>query len=354
VAKTADPALPKPPSAPDADESAVRPSWRHRHPRLTGLILPTVGAVLVLGGVFGAGAALGWTAASTALLPSAAETATAAPVPSAQGYDSSVLMPDVRGLDPNDAEQVLADAGIRVAIVSVTTRPAAGPSGVVIAQTPAFGAPSPASVSLVVSAPAAVPVAVGHDAADVLKELSDLGAQVKRIAVYVPGAAAGTVTAIDPATGSPLPEIVSITVTAAPATVALSTLSIDGDCGASSSASVDGTTVANAVTCSSSSGGSTGSWSLRKLVGDIVGTVGISDSSDSGSTATVQFIADGTVIGSYSVTRGAPVSFTLPTSGVSTLVVRSQSTTSGSSPDIVLGGFTGRGSTADIATLTTK
>jgi PASTA domain len=303
-------------------------------------------------GLFGGGFATGWITSNNVVTSATREhVSVPTSAPSIAGYDASVYMPDVRGLSPDDAQQVLADAGIDVATVTVTKRPAAGPSGIVIAQVPAFGAPSPATVSLMVSAPATVPTAVGQGAADVIKKLTDLGAQVQRVDVFVPDATVGMVTAISPAAGAALPAVVTLTVTAAPAVVNLATLSISGDCDETGSATMGGKTWTKAVSCDSSSSGDSATWSVNNVAGEVTGTVGISDSESSGSSATVQILGDGRVLGSYNLTSGTPVEFTLKTPGVTTLTVVCSSP-SGTSPAIIVGDFSALGSSAGIKTLT--
>ncbi len=347
-------AEPKPKSVPpqsgDGDQPPRASSRsRGRLPRW----IPLAGiAVIAAVGLFGGGFATGWITSNT-VVTSASKEHVSVPTsaPSIAGYDASVYMPDVRGLAPDDAQQVLADAGIDVATVTVTKRPAAGPSGIVIAQVPAFGAPSPATVSLIVSAPATVPTAVGQGAADVIKKLSDLGAQVQRVDVFVPDATVGTVTAISPSAGAALPAVVTLTVTAAPAVVNLATLSISGDCDETDSATMGGKTWTKAVSCDSSSSGDSGTWSINTAAGEVTGTLGISDSESSGASATVQIIGDGRVLGNYNLTSGTPVEFTLKTPGVTTLTIVASSP-SGTSPAIIVGDFSALGSSASIATLT--
>ena len=303
-------------------------------------------------GLLAIGFTTGWIASNSFTLktsPSAAETpAVNQPIP---GFDASTFMPDVRGITPDVAEQVLADAGIDVATVTKTTRAAAGQSGLVIAQTPAFGAGDPAVVSLIVSSPASVPNVIGQNATEAITLLNTFGGQIDRQPVYIPGAALGKVTTIDPAAGSPLPGIVTIRVTAAPATLNLATRDIDGSCSHASSIRMNGKDWTDAVSCRSSGTGMVAEWLLDKRVEDVTGTLGIVDSAGSGASAVVQIFADGKVIGTYPVAYGTSVPFTVTTRGAITLTLQTQST-SGDTPDVVVGDFTARGSAAEIATLT--
>lgn len=323
-------------------------------------VLATAGiALLVIVGIFGAGFATGWIVSGNIDLSQVAASHPAAtPAPTIAGFGSSTLMPDVRGLAPDSAKQVLADAGIDVATVTLAVQPAAGQSGIVIAQTPAFGASAPPTVTLVVSAATVVPSVVGQPVTTAIGQLTKLGAQIKRNSVYVPGAAIGDVVAIDPAPGAALPDIVILRVTAPPATATFASLPASGNCRRSSSIRMNGKDWTDAVLCSVSSILQTGEWSLNKEVDEITGTLGLADSSGTGSSVSpqpvsVQIVADGVVIGTYTVGSGSPTSFTLTTSGRATLALRNQSV-SGGSADLVIGDFSARGSSAAITSLTTQ
>ena len=322
-------------------------------------VLALVGvAVLTVVGIFGVGFATGWIVSGNIDLSHVSASHRAAtPAPTIAGFGSSILMPDVRGLAPDAAKQVLADAGIDVATVMLAVQPAAGQSGIVIAQTPAFGAAAPPTVALVVSAATVVPSVVGQPATTAIGQLTKLGAQINRVSVYVPKAAIGDVVAIDPAPGAALPDIVILSVTAPPATATFASLPASGNCRSSRSVHMNDKDWTDAVLCSVSLGVQTGEWSLNKEVDEITGTLGLADSTGSGSsvsaqTASVQIVADSVVIGTYTVGSGTPTTFTLTTTGRTTLALRNQSV-SGGSADLVIGDFTARGSSAAITSLTT-
>jgi hypothetical protein len=133
--------------------------------------------------------------------------------------------------------------------------------------------------------------------------------------------------------------------------VNLATLSISGDCDETGSATMGGKTWTKAVSCDSSSSGDSATWSVNNAAGEVTGTVGISDSESSGSSATMQILGDGRVLGSYNLTSGTPVEFTLKTPGVTTLTIVCSSP-SGTSPAIIVGDFSALGSSASIKTLT--
>jgi hypothetical protein len=337
----------------------ARPSALKRlgsHPVVTRLVRwAKIGGIALLAtiGIFGAGFATGWASSNNLVLSAPAPSFEPTAAPPVVGFAASVLMPDVRGLGPDDAQQVLADAGVDLATVELTSRPAAGPDGLIIAQSPAFGAPAPDVVTLVVSEPATVPTAVGKRATSVISALSALGAQITRESVYVPGAAIGTVTAIEPAAGASLPSIVTLQVTAAPTTLNLADLRSTGSCDSSNTEKMDGKDWFEPVVCSSSSSERLGTWALKGAVVEITGTLGLLDSADSDSSLSVQLIGDGVVLGTYEISRGDPFEFTLATAGVSKLVVRVVSL-SDDNPELVIGSFTARGSEAPMAELATS
>jgi hypothetical protein len=324
--------------------------FRRRLPRLA---LFAGAVVLAAAAVLGGGVALGWRIATDVVLagtPNPQPTVIEVPVSSG---DTGIQMPDVRGLTPDDALQVLADAGIAVELVESTTRPAAGESGVVIEQVPAFGSASPSPVELVISGPAAVPAIVGIDVDEAISQLRELGAQIVRVGVYDPDAVVDIVTVVEPAAGSPLPESVTITVTEAASAIHFANLDSDGDCGADDEITMDGRIWKPAVVCSSSTSGRTGRWSLGNAVDEVIGRVGIPDDEGPGASATVAILADGVALGTYTVVYGETQAFNFRTTGVIelTVVVTSVGDTR---PQIAFGDFVAQGSSAAIAGLTRR
>lgn len=107
---------------------------------------------LVFAGV-GLASVAGWAAANKLVVAERELPKTEIKVISLPDYsqDVSARMPDVRGLTENDARQALVDAGIPAEFVSLTERDAAGKAGLIIQQTPVFGALNPNAVTLIVS-----------------------------------------------------------------------------------------------------------------------------------------------------------------------------------------------------------
>jgi Uncharacterized protein conserved in bacteria len=236
------------------------------------------------------------------------------PVPGSLTGNS--VMPDVRGLDPETALQVLADAGVPVAGVTTTERPAAGPSGVILAQTPVFGTIDPTEVLLVVSAPAAVPEVVGLEVGEAASLLIELGARVDRIEIFDPDAEVGVVTAVDPVAGSDLPEVVRVTVTAEPGTARLSQLSFRGNCSTTSRLTMDGVQYAHGLECSASTAGRETTWQFGKAATVLEGTVGVPDDAEPGTSVGVRILGDGAELGNYTVAYGEPQHIELRVAGV--------------------------------------
>ena len=324
-----------------------------RHPLLVrGLRNTAIVAVAVVG-IYGLGFASGWVVSDNVVPASAIsdedEQATAI-VPASE---ADVRMPDVRGLTLDDAKQVLADAGVDIVIVTSSTDPAAGESGVVIAQVPAFGAGDPTEIALTISVSAPVPDVIGETATNAIAALTGLGAQVQRDQVYVPGAVPGTVLAIEPVGGAELPAIVTMRVASVPTSVALASLDSSGRCSSSRFAEMESKEWPDAVVCASNEDGLSAKWSLNAAAEEVVGTIGISDSADSLANATVQFFADGKELATFQLKYGETEEFAVPTSGMKELTVTSFSDVE-SGVDIVIGEFEARGTDKAIEALVAR
>lgn len=308
-------------------------------------------AFLAVAAIAGGGVALGWWFATSVVVAGQQNPESEivhVPVGSALG--GGTVMPDVRGLSPETAMSVLADAGVQVSLVTIDTRPAAGARDLVIEQTPVFGSVAPSEVVLIVSAPASVPDVTGLSSDDATNQLIELGARVEQNEVYVPDAELGVVRAVDPAAGSALPEKVTITVTAEPSSVFLSQLERSGSCSRASPLLMNGVTYDNGMTCQSTASGRETSWQLSKAVDVLSGTIGVPDSTDPGSTARVQVLGDGVQLAQFDVAYGASQPVELRVSGVLRLTIIT-TTTSGSGVDVGFGDFAALGGSAPIAAL---
>ena len=230
------------------------------------------------------------------------------------------IMPDVRGLDTARATQAIVDAGIPAELIEVATRPAAGVVGVIVQQTPVFGAENPTSVTILESTPAVVPVFTDRPATEIIDELQGMGASVAQTRQYVPGAVIGTVTSIVPAPGSPLPESVAIVIADSASRISLD--DIDPSTGSTSFGStqtVGSQDYDDAVTVSASPDTETVTWTFDGHVAEVTGSLGLEDDEYDDETITVVVLADGAEIARYPLAEGPPVAFSWLVAGVTTL-----------------------------------
>ncbi|WP_375405903.1 PASTA domain-containing protein [uncultured Amnibacterium sp.] len=290
---------------------------------MTGLRVGGIAALVALA-FSAAGVAGGWilatrTEASAHPVPEA----TVVRVPTYIGQDS-VSMPEVRGLSVDDAEQVLADAGIPATAVHVQHRVAAADPGTVADQRPTFGTAAPASIVLTVSDGAVVPAVIGTDADVATTQLEALGTRVQQTEGYDATQKAGAVLAVEPAAGRTLPAAVTLTVNGAPTSRYLATLrSVDGGCSTNDELVVGGDTVTSGLECGagSSTDPRSTSWLLRKAADRITGSLGIGDDADQSSSVHVRVLVDRRIAFDRTVQWGSPVALDLDTQDALRLTV---------------------------------
>lgn len=320
------------------------PGW------LTRNRLLVASRVLLVLGLLGGGILIGWAMGSDEDLVKA-EAAPPTPTTSASAEASGPVMPDVRGLDAADAQQVLADVGIAAEQVSLTDAPAAGESGLVIEQAPVYGYAIDGPVTLSVSTPAVVPKFKGRPADEVLDELDELGAQVNTTSTFLPGVPVGEIASIDPPPGSSLPETVSVTISAEPDELPLVEVSAVDDTCFTSEDSINGTTYDDLLVCSTDRSAADQAWLIARAGARLTGVVGVPDSSDPSSSMAVQVIGDGQVLASFTATYGSAQPLDVDVSGVLRLTIRYQSTTNDYG-DVGLGHLTLLGDADLLAALT--
>jgi len=251
---------------------------------------------------------------------------------------ASGAMPDLRGLGSDASKQILADSGIPVDRVEVTTRAAAGRPGIVIEQTPPFGSSDTAKVTLVVSTSAQVPVIENRSATEVISELQELGAQVIVKSRYQPDAVRDGALDVDPPVGAPIPDAVTLTVAQSPGSAYLSKLdAMESGCGTGSE-SMDGKKYENSVTCTANKPGTAkprkSVWNLAHAVDEMRATVGVPTDSMPGTRVRVEVFADGTPVAAVDAGYGQPADLYARVSGALQLtVVATALTDSGSSRD---------------------
>jgi PASTA domain/NPCBM/NEW2 domain len=268
----------------------------------------TTGGVVLLAavGVFGGGVATGWELSARRDLsqPEPKVRTVAVPQYAAAG---DVFMPDVRGMELSGARIALADAGIPEAAVAVTEQPWAGTDGVVIDQSPQFGAQKPAKITLGVSAPARIPAVMGRAQSEALSLLEGLGARVVLTRRFEPGVTAGTVLGVKPPARSAVPEEVTLTVAEAAGAVYLDQLpSVEGSC-SSGTATVNGTEHQHVLQCSAGSDSPTEvAYLLNRIASTVTGVIGVPDDGQPTARVVVEVLADGRRVARVSAGYGKP------------------------------------------------
>jgi hypothetical protein len=332
-----------------ADVGQIQPSRR-----LSWRRFAAIGLTLIVLGVFAGGFAAGW--ASRAAVGGAAGAASEVDViaaPTGAGA-IDVPLPDVRGLAAVDAQQAMADAGLSPGVITVEDTPSAQPAGTVVRQDPIGGTANAERVTLFVSVPGQVPALVGQQADDADQTLIDLGVRVQHQQVYDPSIAEGTVTALDPPAGSPLPLEVTLTVAGPASSIFVSDLdAIQGGC-SRGPAAINGTTYQDSLSCSPSSYGDdeqVTTFLLDRLTSSVEGVIGVDDESDPGLTVDVRLVGDGRVLFTGTLRYGEASTFAADTRGVLRLELRYRATSEDESGTFALGDVRAVGAPDDITTL---
>ncbi len=323
---------PSEPDQPDESESAAGPA--ERAPRRTSWLgarrtLAIAGCLLLLA-VAGGGILLGWWLASDRNLAEKSSLPSTKPGPTAGA--AALTMPDLRGIDLGSSRQILADIGVPPSSVKVTQQPAAGETGVVLTQDPVYGYDATGAINLVVSAKAEVPTIKGKQATAVLSELEQLGAQVQTISRYVPGAATGEISSIQPAPGSPLPEKVRVVIATLPGEVDLTQVeAVDGGgCYTTTEGelALNTRTFATGLTCEPYPGEATDQTYVINRGGDTVqGVLGIPNDQEPSQLVRLQVLADGKVVDTFDGKYGALTPFSVKVTGALRITLRVTSRT---------------------------
>ncbi|GAB3198059.1 hypothetical protein GCM10027261_24630 [Geodermatophilus arenarius] len=319
-------ATPWPPAQPEPPAPAGPRRWRG---------LAVGGVVLLLLGVLVLGAGIGWTTHAAVDRPDLADTTVQVVDAPTDDAGTAAEVPDVRGLALVDARQALADAGLDPAALSTVDTPSALPAGSVVRQDPVGGSPGAGPVTLYVAVSGTVPALVATDGDAAVATLTELGVAARVVRTYDPAVAEGTVLALDPPAGSPLPKELQLTVAGPPSSVFLTDLDAEGGCGIGEAAS-NGTTYGHALSCSAGSSPRRTTYLLDRLGTTVEGTVGVLDRGDAGFTGSVVVRGDGRELFRADVRFGAATPFAVPVGGVLQLTVEvvATSTTSGT---VVLG-----------------
>jgi hypothetical protein len=300
---------------PAASWARLRAVWAQRRWRI-------VGAVLVLGGLFLAGFASGWSAHTLAGVPAAPDT-TVQFVEAPSGYEAGeVVIPDVRGLAVADARQAVADAGIAVDRITVVEGPSALPAGTVTTQDPIGGSSGAGAVTLTVAVAGTMPELAGTPATAAAQTLLDLGVRAVQQQVYDPAVAEGTVLAVEPAAGSPLAPTATLTVAGPASSVFLAELDALESACSRGEISLNGQDHAHSLYCGAREREAVQVYLLDRQATLLTGVLGITDRSDPGASATVRILADGVTVFEGTATYGASAPFEARVAGALRVEIR--------------------------------
>lgn len=234
-------------------------------------------------------------------------------------------MPDVRGLTRDDAAQVLADSGFSASIIVFEDTPSGTPEGIVVSQSPQFGATVSGSIVLGVAVPATMPAVAGKTRDAAISELSDMGVAVDVTFQYSADTPLGTVIGSTPAAGEALGETATLVVATAGASATLAELaraSSGGNCRTFGEVNLGGEEYSASVACRPSSAAKPTAWQLGGKADRFTATVGISDTAEPGATGSFEVTVDGVVAASGQVAYGKPVTVDIPVTGALQLGVR--------------------------------
>lgn len=249
--------------------------------------------------------------------------------------EAVVTMPGLLGLTADTVSRVLADAGISTA-VKTTTAPAAGPEGVVIAQSPAAGADVIGDVTVTLSEAVLAPELVGLAVAEARDLVESLGAVVQVTREVDPTAADGTVLSSEPTEGQPLGVMVSLVVADAGDALSLSELRFAerAGCRTISQSTLNGTTVQDSILCQPEDDPATADWVLSRRVSALEAVVGVADQGNTGE-ATVRVLGDGVLLAEARARYGETTDIRVDLRDV--LRLRIEVVTVSGEPDVVLG-----------------
>jgi hypothetical protein len=344
------------PAVPEQPDGTVPPGGEATPPpkrrRIPWKRLAVIGVVLVTLGVFTVGVATGWALGSRSAGASGDTTTEiiAAPTDAAGGVP---VLPDVRGLLLVDAQQAVIDAGLPLDVVQTVDAPSALAAGTVLRQDPVGGTSKVSTVTLYVSVPGAVPDLVGRTADEARAELLALGVEFEQEQVFDPGAAEGTVLALNPPPGSSLASAITVTVAGPAASIFLADLDpIEGGC-STDDTSINGTDFANSLLCSASSYENTSTYLVDRVTTSLDMTVGISDDSDTDVRVRMVVVADGRPVAAVDAGYGQSQDISVPTTGVLRLEIRYTASGQGSGR-LALGNARLTGSPEGITSLDTE
>lgn len=331
-----------------APPAATRPSarrWRQ---------LGITGIALILLGVLGLGIGIGWTARTSIGRPPLPDTTVEVVAAPEGDAGRAATVPDVRGLHLVDAQQAMADAGLNAGAITTVEVPSGQPARSVVRQDPVGGTTGGTAVTLFVAVSGTVPELVGTDSNAAAHALTELGIAVRVVQTYDPAVAEGTVTALDPAAGSPLPAELTLTVAGPASSLFLTDLDAKNSCSTGRGAS-NGITYEHAVVCGAGTAVRRTTYLVNRLGTTFEGTLGVLDTGNSSFAGTVTLLGDGVVLFTGPARFGVSTPFSVPILGVLELQIdyaaASTGTGTNSSGSVVLGDPRVVGSPESITTL---
>lgn len=281
-------------------------------------------------------------------------------VPTAKASDAAVkpiaerVMPDVRGLSDAQARQVLADMGLADVPLTIATAPHLSPATFVVAQVPLPGTSDPASITLTLPTAAVMPELSGQTEEAARGVLQTMGADIAVERRFVPGMDPGVVIETTPQPGAPLPQRVNIVIAAPAQQAYLADVKHEGTC-STAQLQANGVQFAHGLRCDASTQPKSAVWLLNRRVQQLVGTLGIDDDSDPGTTYAVRVIADGKVLLDLVLAYGETRPLDHPVAGVLRLEVSMTRTdTSRNRGSLALGDWAVTGGQNDLDTLRVK
>ena len=276
--------------------------WRRR--------FAIAGTVLLVAGLVGAGTTLGWYLRGW--LPGGGVGEKTIVVERPLEIEASTVaagtVPNVLGLDADEAMQAYADAGADPRNIDVRSAPFVAAPGSVIEQTPTAAAKLPtgaARMELRVAEPATMPELKGLTADAARAKLTEIGAGATTVVRFEPDVEPGQVATSEPAAGAPATPNTTIVVSEEGSSVALADLeSVSSDCRIGDAAQA-GATTSQALLCDLSGGVATTEYAINDKVGAFEAELGIADGGPAKANAKLVVKVDGKEVATYS-TSGRP------------------------------------------------
>lgn len=253
---------------------------------------------------------------------------------------STQPMPSVLGLDRDVALTVLSDAGLGSVTTTFAEKPAAGPVGLILTQSPSAATASVDEIELTVSIPTTVPsTLIGSDERTARTSLEQSGAVVQVVRAVDASVPRGQVLAVDPPAGAVMPTVVTVTVADPGDALSLASVSTVTSSSFStvSSVNVNGGALGSSVELSPSARSSAyGEYSLSRGAVALEAIAGTDDREGTGS-GTITVFGDGRELTSVQVGLGQSTPIRVDLNGVMRLRIEATMTSTNDGPTAILG-----------------